>query len=299
MRLDYLCNRTTIPRPKTPAIYCVCVGVYTIIFRNSLILHCRPHTLLVAALHGSRLEQRLDELAVAGISPRLDAGQASCERGIYTAMSGETETGRELLRACAASGGGWEGAQATTWEFLLGSQPLGVRRQALERTSKLEMSAPTPRERDQFEALLAASEFSDSAVPAKVESAYASASGGEKKVRATEAYVDALLDRGKVARASEVVEANSALFYELEGEWPAHLVRLRARVHLVNLRPDKNISYMSRAQAELPLETPAALRAEIALLGTAYQYAKEADEKTLLVTINALSERFSIPIKAP
>jgi|GEM_PF-3994302 len=259
----------------------------------------------------------LDELAVAGISPRLDAGQASCERGIYTAMSGETETGRELLRACAASGGGWEGAQATTWEFLLGSQPLGVRRQALERTSKLEMSAPTPRERDQFEALLAASEFSDSAVPAKVESAYASASGGEKKVRATEAYVDALLDRGKVARASEVVEANSALFYELEGEWPAHLVRLRARVHLVNLRPDKNISYMSRAQAELPLETPAALRAEIALLGaqsalaagqwgvaakdlgTAYQYAKEADEKTLLVTINALSERFSIPIKAP
>ena len=165
--------------------------------------------------------------------------------------------------------------------------------------------------------MLAASEFSDSAVPAKVESAYASASGGEKKVRATEAYVDALLDRGKVARASEVVEANSALFYELEGEWPAHLVRLRARVHLVNLRPDKNISYMSRAQAELPLETPAALRAEIALLGaqsalaagqwgvaakdlgTAYQYAKEADEKTLLVTINALSERFSIPIKAP
>ena len=58
----------------------------------------------------------LDELAIAGISPRLDAGQASCERGIYTAMSGQTETGRELLRACAASGGGWEGAQATTWE---------------------------------------------------------------------------------------------------------------------------------------------------------------------------------------
>lgn len=259
----------------------------------------------------------LDELAIAGISPRLDAGQASCERGIYTAMSGQTETGRELLRACAASGGGWEGAQATTWEFLLGAQPLGVRRQALERTLTLEMSAPTPRDREQFEALLSASAFSESALPAKIEAAFAAASSGEKKAKATEAYVDALLDRGKVARASEVLEASSGLFYELDGEWPAHLVRLRGRVHLVNLRPDKNISYLSRAQAELPLETPAVSRAEIALLGaqsalaagqwgvaakdlgTAYQYAKEADEKSLLVTINALSERFSIPIKAP
>ena len=279
-------------------------------------LRARAELLYIDGRASDALEV-LDELSVAGISPRLDAGQAACERGLYTVMAGDTTTGRELLRACAAASSGWDGSYATAWEFLLGEQPLEIRRQALERTLKLGMSAPTPRNRDQFASLLDATAVVSTPVPTKVEGAFASAKDDLARVKALEAHVDALLDRGAVARAAELLDAHGALFYELDGEWPAHLVRLRAKTNFVNLRPDKNISYITRAQAELPIDTPATLRAEIALLGarsalaagqwgvatkdlkSAYQYAKEADEKALLAKINALSERFSIPLKSP
>lgn len=267
--------------------------------------------LLVGDATGAK--ESLDALALAGLSPRGELARVGCEHGMIAMSIGDFSRGQRELEQCVASTTGLEARWATLASLLYSSEDVGQVRRFVDETLSTFGAKLTPRQRARLELILESSATRPSSRLSKLRRAVERAKGDAKIAAANLALTQELIATGAYEEASSLIEQNKSLYYSLEGDWPAELVRLNVQLRLARLEVAEGAVYLQRALTELDVES---VRLDISInllaarsilmlgqfqqaspyLRDAKLAALELGDRTMVSAIDDLARRFNLDV---
>lgn len=258
-------------------------------------------------------KQSLDMLANAGLSPRGELARVGCERGMIAMSVGDFSRGERELEQCVASTTGLEARWAQLARLLYSSEDAEQVRRFVDETFAQFGPRLTSRQRARLELILESSQTRSSNRLSKLRRSVERAKGDAKIAAANLALTQELIATGAHEEASSLIERNKSLYYRLDGDWPAELVRLNVQLRLSRLEVAEGTVYLQRALTELDVESVRLdisinlLAARSILMLGQYQQALphlrdaklaalELGDRTMVTTIHDLARRFNLDV---